>query len=169
MCEEGVRGCWNLLFYNAIEKKRAFDSELLKLCLDVLARHARHEYLGKSITRNCLFIIKEMAAMCGSTSKNIKETHKKHIFDRTQEMGLSDVVLDHMKLYSGNVVMDARRGKISCWMLKFKKQAALGWLNIRASKGYRAKVIAYGALDRLEFCITRFSKESALRDMPDGP
>ena len=81
VCEEGVRGCWNLLFYNAIEKKRAFDSELLKLCLDVLARHARHEYLGKSITRNCLFIIKEMAAMCGSTSKNVKETHKKHIFE----------------------------------------------------------------------------------------
>ena len=153
VCEEGVRGAWNLIFYDASEKKRAFDAELLSLCLDVLKHHARHEYLGRSITRNCLFIVKEMAGTCGSTSKKIKETHKKLIFDRTQEMGLSKVVLDHMKLYSGSVqgfILDAKVQEAGC--------AALGWLNLHASKDYRAKVIAYGALARLEFCITHFSR-----------
>lgn len=160
VCEEGIRGCWNLLFYDATEKKRAFDASLIQLCLDVLERHARHSYLGPSITRNCLFIIKEMAATCGSTSKKIKETHKKFIFERTQEMGLSKVVLDNMKLYSGNVVMDPRANKN--FKLDSKVQeagcAALGWLNLRASKDYRAKVIALGALDRIEFCITHFPR-----------
>jgi hypothetical protein len=160
VCEEGMRGCWNLLFFDATEKKRAFDAELIQLCLDVLMRHARHVYLGRSITRNCLFIIKEMAATCGSTSKKIKETHKKLIFDRTQAMGLSKVVIDNMKLYSGNVVMDVRANKN--FRLDSKVQeagcAALGWLNLRASKDYRAKVIAYGALDRIEFCIMNFPR-----------
>ena len=153
VCEEGVRGLWNLLFYDAAQKKRGYDAHVLRLTVKVLTAHARHEDLGKAITRNCLFVIKEMAATCGSTSKKIKATHKKQIFDRTQEMGLSKVCLDHMQLYSGKVP-----GFPKCPRVQEAGCAALGWLNLEATQAYRAGVIKMGALDRAEWCIVHFER-----------
>ncbi len=157
VCEEGVRGVWNLLFYDAAQKKRGYDAHVLQLALDVLAAHARHEHLGKAITRNCLFVVKEMAATCGSASKKIKATHKKQIFDRTQEMGLSKVCLDHMQLYSGKVA-----GFPKCPRVQEAGCAALGWLNLEATQVYRASVIKMGALDRAEWCLVHFDRNPHL-------
>jgi hypothetical protein len=153
VCERGVQAAWNLMFYDASEKKRALDANILALCKQTLVLHARHDQVGRPIVRNALFVFKEMANVCESTSEKIKATHKKQIFDRCMEMGLSDVIIDHMKLFNG---------KINGFILDTKIQeagaAALGWCCLKANKDYRAKVIAYGGLDCMNHCMKYCSK-----------
>ena len=115
VCERGVQAAWNLMFYDAAEKKRALDASILELCKETLVLHARHKEVGRPIVRNALFIFKEMANVCESTSAKIKLTHKKNIFDKCMEMGLSVVIIDHMKLYCG---------KVGGFVLDFKIQEA---------------------------------------------
>lgn len=154
VCERGVQAAWNLMFYDAAEKKRALDASILELCKETLVLHARHKEVGRPIVRNALFIFKEMANVCESTSAKIKLTHKKNIFDKCMEMGLSVVIIDHMKLYCG---------KVGGFVLDFKIQeagaAALGWCCLKASKDYKAKVIKYGGVERVEFAIINCSKD----------
>jgi hypothetical protein len=153
VCERGVQAAWNLMFYDASEKKRALDARILELCKETLVLHARHEEVGRPIVRNALFVFKEMANVCESNSEKIKLTHKKQIFDKCMEMGLSVIIIDHMKLFSG---------KVGGFVLDFKIQeagaAALGWCCLKATKDYKAKVIKYGGVERTEFCITHCSK-----------
>ena len=153
VCERGIQAAWNLMFHDASEKKRALDASVLKLTLETLERHARHEQIGRPIVRNALYVFKEMACVCESTSLKIKATHKKQIFDRVMEMGLSSKIIEYMRLFSGKVggfVFDVK--------IQEAGAAALGWCCLKASKDYRAKVIANGGLDRVEFCIVHCSK-----------
>jgi hypothetical protein len=150
VCERGIQAAWNLMFYDASEKKRALDSNVLELSKSILELHGRNEIIGRPIVRNVLYVFKEMACVCESTSEKIKATHKAQIFDNVMEMGLSSIVIDYMSLYNGKV-----RGFVFDSKIQEAGAAALGWCCLKASKDYRAKVIANGGLEKVNFCIVR--------------
>tara|TARA_B100000795_G_scaffold268615_1_gene255962 strand:- start:107 stop:880 length:774 start_codon:yes stop_codon:yes gene_type:complete len=153
VCERGVQAAWNLMFYEASNKKRALDAEIIELCKETLVLHARHKQVGRPIVRNALFVFKEMANVCESTSEKIKATHKKQIFDRCMEMGLSNIIIDYLKLYSGTV-----GGYVFDPKIQEAGAASLGWCCLKATKDYKAKVIAYGGVERMEFILKTCSK-----------
>jgi hypothetical protein len=153
VCEKGTQAAWNLMFHDASEKKRALDSQILELCKHILELHGRHETIGRPIVRNVLFIFKEMACVCASTSDKIKATHKKQIFDNVMDMGLSSIIIDYMTLFTGKV-----GGYVFDQKIQEAGAAALGWCCLKASKDYRAKVIACGGLKKMEFCLMHCNK-----------